>query len=70
MRKEKLCEGIFYFICRKTLILDQYSSNPTFKVGFEVNINYFIEDSSLNDNEGFSNFAAPGADRLKISESC
>ena len=27
-------------------------------------------DSSLNDNaRGFSNFAAPGADRLKISTS-
>ena len=62
--------GYFTSFAEKLLILDQYSSNPTFKVGFEVNETLItsLEDSSLNDNaRGFSNFAAPGADRLKIS---
>ena len=43
---------------------------PTVKVGLSV-IEEIInadEDTSLNDNaQGFSNYSAPGADRLKIS---
>ena len=43
---------------------------PTLKVGLSVReeIINADEDASLNDNaQGFSNYAAPGADRLKIS---
>ena len=43
---------------------------PTIKVGLSV-IEEIInadEDTSLNDNaQGFSNYSAPGADRLKIT---
>ena len=54
----------------QTIILDKYSERPTYEVGFAV-IEEFItsaDDESLLDNsQGSSNFAAPGADRLKIS---
>jgi hypothetical protein len=62
--------GNFVNVSRETLILDQYSNNPSYRVGLFVNeeiINADL-DENLNDNsQGFSNYAAPGADRLKIS---
>ena len=62
--------GTFVQVQNETLILDQYSDAPSFRVGFDVQENFISadEDPSLNDNaSGFTNFAAPGADRLKIS---
>jgi len=62
--------GTFVEVSDQTLILDPYSSFSSFKVGFDI-IEEIItsdEDESLNDNaQGFSNYAAPGADRFKIS---
>ncbi len=62
--------GNFVTVNSETLILDQYNDNPTGRIGlkiFEETINS-DEDSNLTDNsKGFNNFAAPGADRLKIS---
>jgi len=62
--------GTFAQVQTETLILDQYSSTPSYRVGFNV-LESFIsadEDPSLNDNaSGFTNFAAPGADRLQIT---
>ena len=55
---------------KQTIILDQYSNSPSVRVGLLVNetIVSSLDDSSLNDNsQGFSNYAAPGADRLKIN---
>ena len=52
------------------IILDQYNNFPSYIVGFEVveDIITVEEDQFLNDNaRGFSNYAAPGADRLGIS---
>jgi len=64
--------GQFVNVNTETLILDQYNSSPNYRVGLFVNeeiINSDI-DESLNDNsQGFNNYAAPGADRLKISAS-
>jgi hypothetical protein len=64
--------GYFVTVNTETLILDQYSNNPNYRVGLFVNeevINSDV-DESLNDNsQGFNNYAAPGADRLKISVS-
>jgi hypothetical protein len=54
----------------ETLILDKYSNNPTYKVGFIVSEQLITpeEDFSLLDNaQGYSNYAAPGAHRLKLS---
>ena len=62
--------GFFVDFDEKLLILDQYETEPSYKVGFEIDekIITSLEDSSLNDNaRGFSNFSAPGADRLQIS---
>ena len=64
--------GNFVQVQNETLILDQYSDAPSFRVGFDVQENFISadEDPSLNDNaSGFTNFAAPGADRLQISVS-
>lgn len=62
--------GNFVTVNPQTILLDQYRSMPTIKVGLSV-IEEIInadEDPSLNDNaQGFSNYAAPGADRLKIT---
>jgi len=53
-----------------TVILDKYGNNPTYKVGFIVSEQLITpeEDFSLLDNaQGYSNYAAPGAHRLKLS---
>jgi len=62
--------GTFAQVQSETLILDQYSDEPSYRIGFDVQENFISadEDPSLNDNaSGFTNFAAPGADRLQIS---
>ena len=61
--------GIFAQVAKQTLILDQYTNQPEYRVGLDVieTIVTAKEDDSLYDNaRGFSNFAAPGADRFKI----
>ena len=62
--------GHFVEIGAQTLILDQYTNEPSYKVGFNIleEIVTADEDESLYDNaQGFNNFGAPGADRLKIT---
>ena len=62
--------GTFAQVSTETLLLDQYGSTPSYRVGFNVEENFVTadEDPSLNDNaSGFTNFAAPGADRLQIN---
>ncbi len=61
--------GFFVNVSDQTIILDHYTNEPSYKVGLDVEelIINAKEDNSLFDNaKGFSNFAAPGADRLKI----
>jgi len=62
--------GHFVKIQPQTVILDQYSIEANARVGLlvEEDIITSYDDANLNDNaQGFSNYAAPGADRLKIS---
>jgi hypothetical protein len=62
--------GQFVTVNDETLILDQYSNRPNYRVGLFVNEEIITSetDESLNDNsQGFNNYAAPGADRLKIT---
>jgi len=62
--------GAFIEVNPETIILDQYSNVPSYRVGFNVKeeIITAVDDNSLFDNAaGFSNYTAPGADRLKIS---
>ena len=73
-----ITEGVYYIrghfvnVSDDTLILDQYSNTPSYRVGLFV-AESFVDaqsDANLYDNaRGFSNYAAPGADRLKISAS-
>ncbi len=62
--------GYFVDVATQTLILDQYSNTPSYRVGLDV-VEEIISsdvDPSLNDNaQGFNNYTAPGADRLKIT---
>ena len=69
-------EGAYYvngFVVRneeQTVTLDKYGTGPNFQVGFIITEEFVTaaEDSSLLDNsQGSSNFAAPGADRLKVT---
>jgi|TARA_B100000085_G_scaffold224154_1_gene209450 hypothetical protein len=62
--------GQFLNVRTETLILDQYSNLPNYRVGLFITeevINADL-DEDLNDNsQGFNNYAAPGADRLRIT---
>ena len=64
--------GNFVNVNTETLILDQYSNQPNYRVGLNV-LEEIVNadlDETLNDNsQGYNNFAAPGADRLKITVS-
>ena len=62
--------GTFVDVAADKLVLDAYKNNSSYRVGLTIleEIVTSKDDSSLNDNaRGFSNYAAPGADRLKIS---
>ena len=63
--------GYFIDVSNQTLILDQYSNNPSYRVGLLINEEFAVASNDypdLFDNaQGFSNFAAPGADRLLVS---
>ena len=53
----------------QSIIVSKYTTNPSCQIGFIVTESFVTsnEDPSLLDNsQGSSNFAAPGADRLKI----
>ena len=70
-------EGVFFirgfFIknVSSTVILDQYTNTPSYRVGFllkEETIGPSSVNSDLYDNaKGFANESAPGADRFKLS---
>ena len=62
--------GSFVDVPSSLLILEPYSIEPSYRVGFDISEEVINsnDDSSLYDNaKGFTNFAAPGADRFKIS---
>ena len=62
--------GHFVDVPNAQIVLDPYDNEPSFRVGFDVveEIVNADQDETLNDNaKGFTNYAAPGADRLKIS---
>ena len=62
--------GVFVDVTKDVLVLESYSNKPSYRVGLEISETVISanDDSSLNDNaKGFTNYAAPGADRFKIS---
>ncbi len=63
--------GFFVKTPKETLILDQYTNTPSYKIGLTVTES-LVTASSVNrdlyDNaQGFSNEAAPGADRFSLA---
>ena len=69
-------EGYYYFngnfvrVGAQTLILDNYTNTPSYRIGMQVTAEIVDsgDDSTLLDNaQGAYNYAAPGADRLKYS---
>ena len=61
--------GYFLSVDKQVLLISKNDTQPTCKIGFEVKETLITsdDDESLYDNaQGFSNFAASGADRLKI----
>jgi len=62
--------GYFANVSKQTIVLDHYTNTPSYRVGLtiqELLVNA-KDDSSLYDNaKGFTNFSAPGADRLQIN---
>ena len=64
--------GNFVQVQDETILLSQYGNEPSARVGLRIeeDIVNADEDETLADNsKGFNNYAAPGADRLKISVS-
>jgi hypothetical protein len=62
--------GFFVEVQKQSIILDYYTNTPTYKIGLNVNEEIITakDDNTLYDNaKGFTNFAAPGADRFKIT---
>ena len=62
--------GTFVHVPSEKLVLDAYSNSSSYRVGFTVleELVTAKNDDSLYDNaRGYSNYAAPGADRLKVS---
>ena len=71
----KIDDGVYFVrgyltnVTKDKIILDQYSNTPSYRVGLNISEQIIgaNQDSSLYDNaQGFSNYAAPGADRFKI----
>lgn len=73
----KIEEGVYFIrghfirVPKQTIILDQYYNLPSYRVGLVISEELAVASNGyedLYDNaRGFSNFAAPGADRLVIS---
>ncbi len=62
--------GYFVNVSKQTIILDNYTNVPSYRVGLKIDelIIGAKDDRSLSDNaKGFTNNAAPGADRFKIN---
>ena len=62
--------GFFVDVAYQYILLDQYGTNPKYRIGLEIleSIVTPEDDLSLNDNAaGTSNYAAPGAHRFRIT---
>jgi len=62
-------KGFFVTVQEQEIILDQFGTNPSYKVGIRVleEITTPEVDNSLNDpSQGYPNYSAPGAHRLTL----
>ena len=63
-------KGFFIKVKSQSIILDQYSNKPSYKVGLQILEEIAVpeDDISLNDpSQGYSNYSAPGAHRFKLT---
>lgn len=61
--------GTFVNVFKHTILLEQYTNNPSCKVGFNVNesiVTAYDKEELFDNASGFSNYTAPGADRFSI----
>lgn len=62
--------GFFVSVQGESIILDQYTNTPSYRIGLEIQEEIAIasnDNLDLFDNaQGFANYTAPGADRLRI----
>jgi hypothetical protein len=63
--------GFFITVPKQVVVLDQYTNTPTYRVGILIDEEIAVASNNYKDlfdnAQGFSNYAAPGADRLRIS---
>jgi hypothetical protein len=62
--------GYFVNVSKQTIILDNYTNTPSYRIGLKIDelIINAKDDPTLYDNaKGFTNYAAPGADRFEIN---
>ena len=62
--------GFFVDVAYQYILLDQYGSNPSYRIGLDIQESIITpeDDLTLNDNAaGTSNYAAPGAHRFRIT---
>ena len=62
-------KGTFLNVNEQTLILDQYTNAPSYRIGLRIEetvVNSDIDPLLTDNSAGFNNFGSPGADRLKI----
>jgi hypothetical protein len=65
-------KGTFINVNDETILLEQYNNKPSYRIGLLISeeiINSDIDLSLTDNSKGFNNYAAPGADRLKITAS-
>jgi hypothetical protein len=62
--------GYFVNVSKQTIILDNYTNTPSYRVGLKIDeliLNAGDDNSLYDPSKGFTNYAAPGADRFKIN---
>lgn len=71
----KITEGVYFTkghfvkVLEQEIVLDQFDTSPSYKVGLQIleEIVTPEEDTTLTDpSQGYSNYSAPGAHRLKL----
>ena len=63
-------KGTFLNVYDETIILDQFTNTPSYRIGLFIKEEIITsdDDPTLNDNSrGYTNYSAPGADRLKMT---
>lgn len=63
-------DGYFVYVAPQSIVLDPYSTTPTYRVGLEIQeaiINSSQDSSLLDPAQGSFNYQAPGADRFQFN---